>query len=347
MILKLFYDNLGIARATIQGKTDIYYSCIDLDNKVSWCTCPRWVYDNNRPCNHILELLSNIDRSKMTSKRDQLDFLGTGSKLIDNLLGGGIPYGTVTAVFGKPMSGKSMFSYQVGLANIAKTQTKTLYLETEGLRQADLLRILYKFKDRWGLTDKLVKDNFEYKSMIGDYQLKPIQKLFQVFGYIPELEMSKGGRYTPKFRKCTPSIKEDQWSKYGMIIVDSLTDPLKTSVGSQTANLPARATITERFFGAIHEITARHNIAVIVNHHASIDPVVFYTDHGRPWGGDPVMYNSKFGIEFVDSTAKIRTDTGWGITARRVKLIRRPDDVVTGELHPINLKKDWGFTEES
>ena len=347
MIRDILSDNDGIARALVSLGGEEYPVCIDLEEKRSWCTCPYWVY-NKTPCKHILELMNYIERDKMVNKRKTLDYLGTDCELLDELLGGGVPYGTVTTVFGQPMSGKSMFIYQVGLANIKESGKKTLYVDTEGLRPIDMYKVVYKFNQRFGVDGETIKKDFEFYPAVGDYQLQPIQKIFQIFGMMPTFAKSKGGRYTVTFDKCTPKIKEEDLSKYSMIIIDSLTAPLKTSVGSTTSNLPARAQLTERLFGLLHSVAIRHNISIILSHHASVDPMVLFgRDLGKPWGGDPILYNSKYAIEFIDSTSKIRTDTGWGVEARRAKLIRRPDDVADGELHPIRLKKDWGYTTKN
>ena len=73
----------------------------------------------------------------------------------------------------------------------------------------------------------------------------------------------------------------------------------------------------------------------------------FGRDLGKPYGGNPILYNSKYALEFIDATSKIKTETGFGEGARRVKLLRRPDEQYTGELKVVNLKKDFGFTDDS
>jgi RecA/RadA recombinase len=134
-----------------------------------------------------------------------------------------------------------------------------------------------------------------------------------------------------------------------MVIVDSITKPIKDSIGANTQNLPARAQLMERLFGKLFEIATRHDIAMIVTHHATVNPVTpFGRDFGKIWGGDSTMYNSKYAIEFIgDCPLKIRNETGWTVPeSRRVKLIRRPDAQADGELHPIRLKNDWGYVDK-
>jgi len=345
-IKELFYDNIGIARAVIESDSGAEY-CTSVDSELfrSWCSCPYYVF-NNSNCKHIIHLMNNLEYDKM-AKKDNLKFVATGSKTIDELLGGGIPYGIVTAIFGEPTSGKTMFGKQMGLVNIAETGKKTILIETEGLRDYDTKLLLYRFMNRWNLDKKTVDDNFIIKHTLGDVQLQSIQKLLQMFGYMATFDISKNGKYSVKFQNCTPSIKDKELEDTGMIVLDSLTKPIKDSVGSETQNLPARAQLTERLFGKLYHTAMIHNIAILVIHHASINPMMpFGRDLGKPYGGNPVLYNSKYAMEFIDAPNKVKNETGWGEEARRVKLLRRPDEPYTGELFPVRLKKDWGYCEE-
>ena len=346
-MIDLFYDNYGIARSIIEGDTnEEYCTSIDKELKRSWCSCPYFIF-NKSPCKHILYLLENIEKDKMVNKKDKLNFVSTGSTILDDLLGGGVPYGIVTSIFGEPMSGKSMFAFQMLLANVKYSDSKSLYIDTEGMRPQDFYSILDKFKDRWGLTDKDIKDKCEFISTLGDLTFTSVQKLFRMFGYVLTYDISKGGKYTPKFEFCKPTLKEEKWDEYSMVAIDSITKPLKDSIGANTQNLPARAQLVERLFGKLYDIATRHNLAIIINSHASIDPITpFGRDFGHMWGGDGLLYNSKYALEFIDANTKIKNATGWGIEARRVKLIRRPDEQSTGDVIPIRLKKDYGYCDE-
>ena len=347
IIQKLFYDHTGIARAVIMGDSGKEYNAsVDLELKRYWCSCDNHVYKKVL-CKHLNLLITNLELDKMVNKISTLDKLSTGSDTIDSLLGGGIPYGTVTTIFGEPKVGKSMLFYQGGVGNIKETGLKTLYIDTEGIRKQDFISIITKFNSRTNVTTKDLYEKYEYMTTLGDLKLKSIQKLFQLFGLMPMIEMSKGGRYTVQFEPCAPIIKEDQWKSYGMIQIDSMTAPLKMAIGSNTSNLPARAQLTERLFGLLIEVAMRHNIAVMINHHASVDPMnMFGRDFGRAWGGDPILYNSKYALLILDADHKTKTATGWGIETRRIMLIRRPDEQDTGEKYPVRLKKDFGYCDK-
>jgi len=348
MIIKsLQYDNLGIARAIIVGDSGKeYITCADSELCRSWCTCPSYIFSKEgKSCKHIIHLINNLEYDKMVKKK--LNFIATGCNKVDELLGGGVPYGIVTSIYGEPTAGKSLFGHQVGLANIAETGNNTILIETEGLRTYDVRAIQYKFMDRWGLDKKTVDDKYKVIHTMGDIQLKSYQKMFQLFGYIVTDEISKNGKYTLKFTNCTPKLKEKELEETSMIIIDSFTKPVKDSVGSNTQNLPSRAELMQRLYGKLYDIAARYNIAVVVNHHASINPVMpFGRDLGKPYGGNPVLYNSKYALEFIDAPKKLQTETGWGNETRRIKLLRRPDVPQDDQLYPVRLKKDFGFCDE-
>jgi len=344
-VLELYYDNIGIARGIVQGTSGIYCASIDSELHRAWCSCPFYVF-NNTPCKHIMSLLDKVDYDKMKKKED-IYFLETGSEIIDKMLGGGVPYSIVTAVFGEPTSGKSMFGHQCGLSNLAKTKKNTILIETEGLRPYDIRMIHYKFMDRWGLKKEDVDSRFLIKKTLGDLKLQSMQKLFQMFGYMVTFDISQKGKYSIMFNKCPATLTDKELENTSMIIIDSLTKPLKDSVGSETQNLPARAQMIERLFGKLYHFAQIYDIAIIVNHHASINPMMpFGRDLGKPYGGNPILYNSKYAMEFIDAPKKVQNETGWGLEARRVKLLRRPDEQTTGELIPVRLKKDYGYCDE-
>jgi RecA/RadA recombinase len=346
-IKELNYDNIGVARAVIVGDSgNEYCTSVDAEFLRSWCCCPAYVLRGGKTCKHIIFLMNNIEFEKMNKKTD-LNYIETECKVIDNMLGGGIPLGIVTAIFGEPTAGKTVFSKQVGLSSIAKTGKNTILIETEGLRDYDTKLLLYRFMSRYGLDKDTVDKKFIIKHTLGDMQLQSIQKLLQMFGYMVSFEVSKNGKYSIMIQNCVPTLTEKELKETSLIILDSLTKPVKDSVGSETQNLPARAQLIERLFGKLYHFAKIYDIGIIVIHHASVNPITpFGRDLGKPYGGDPILYNSKYALQFIDAPKRVKDETGFGEEARRIKLLRRPDEPYTGELVPVRLKKDWGFCDQ-
>jgi RecA/RadA recombinase len=279
--------------------------------------------------------------------------LPTGSKIIDGLLGGGVPFKLVTAIFSPPAIGKSWAGYQIGVNNIKITGKETLLIDTEGLTTTDLENILGKLRLRFDVSEKEVKNKFKMIKTYDDPNMMSIQKLLQMFGFMVLFELSERGKYKVTFQHCEATLNKKQLNDISFIILDSLTKPIKDSVGSESANLPARAQIVERLFGRLHHIAQVYNIAVIVLHHASCPPPVGrYAKAPYAYGGNPVYYNSKYILELFSGTneeKKIKCGENkkktWGLEARRIRLQRHPSKQPDGEKIPIRLQKDVGFVD--
>jgi RecA/RadA recombinase len=345
-IKSIFYGNDNIIHAIIVGDSGHeYVTSIDIDNNFTWCTCPWWVLNKSiTTCKHVLLLLENIDYSKMKTAKKFKNFM-SGCTTIDTLMGNGFPLGSVTAVFGEPGSGKTILTAQLSLSCIKNLNKDVIILETEGNRYQDFRKLLVKFKDRWEIAEEDIDKHIQFHTVLGDYQSQAIVTLLRMVGYEAEVDKSKkGDKYTVTFKEIKPGLKEENLKNVGIIIIDSLTKPLKASIGHKTQNLPARADLSARFFDKLYQIAHKYGAAIIINHHASIDPMKWGRDFGKIYGGDEVLYNSKYVIELVDSDMAARAK--YGETARRVMLIKHPFNSNVGELHPINLKKDWGFTDE-
>ena len=360
MILKeISYDLSGICRAIIEGDKGIeYVTNVSIEGNsydTAWCTCSAFVFSKTEmPCKHINFLVSRLDRSKMVDKKKELSRIPTGSKIIDDLLGGGAPMKLITTLFGEPMSGKTLLGYQIGINNIKLNDKETLLIDTEGVLEEDLNSLLYKFGNRVGVDKELIADKFRMVKTYNDKQVQSIQKLMMMFGYMPKMELSEGGKYKLIFNTCKETLTEKELENISCIIVDSLTKPVKDSVGSETANLPARAQIVERLFGKFYQVAELHNIAIVVLHHASINPAPHHPgqDPGHVYGGNPIYYNSKYILQILRGTAKEKElscgedkNEIWGQGARRVQLIRRPNEQATGLKIPVRIRKDWGFTD--
>ena len=239
-----------------------------------------------------------------------------------------------------------MFCYQAAVANLKGTKFKTLYIDTEGIREKDIRRLLYKFGARFGVTKDDIDRRIVIKTTLGDTQLKSIQKLLQMFGVIVTFTQSAGGKITPIFQQCTPTIKPEALKDFSMLIVDSLTKPIKDGITATTSNLPTRSQVQERVFGELSQLATKENMAILVNHHVSTNPVMpFGVDFGKPVGGDSIMYNTKYTLEFWDATNKIKKDSGFGLEARRVRLFRHPIKQIDGEWKIVRLAKDFGYTD--
>ena len=281
-------------------------------------------------------------------KENKWKYLKSGCNTVDTILGGGFRYGTVTAVTSEPNIGKTKLSLQLALANVASTGKKSMIIDTEGEDRDDIMEILKRFGKRYNLSEDEIKKKITIVNCQGDIQEPSLIKLMKLFGYKLKLELSeKGGKYSVSFQNVKPEIDQYKPSDYSFIVIDSLSSPLKETIGTETQNLPARASIVQRLFGKLYQYAKTHNICFVVNHHTSRNPITpFGRDFGKVFGGDPVLYNSKYILQIIDSTSKIKKTKfqGFEDEARRVRLLRHPY-IKSDKLYDIRLKEDYGFVD--
>jgi circadian clock protein KaiC len=73
-----------------------------------------------------------------------LERLGTGSPALDEILGGGLPAGSVTVVMGEPGSGKTVFTLQM-MFHLARQGRKCLYFTTLSEPALKVIRYMQQF----------------------------------------------------------------------------------------------------------------------------------------------------------------------------------------------------------
>lgn len=347
IIENISYDNDGIVRVEVLSDSRRHYIVsIDVDTLKTLCDCPVNVY-KKEICKHIKFVLENIDLSCI-KRLENMDVLKSGCNTIDNLLGGGFPYGMVVSVTAEPNIGKTKLGLQLAVANIKYKKKHSIIIETEGESIDDQTILLKRFANRYGVTEDELKQHIKFYQTIGDVKEYGIQKLMKLFGYELKLDMSKGGKFSTDFSQTKIGIPEDVLKSSSFILLDSITTPLKESIGSETQNLPARASIVQRLYGRLYQLAKTYNLLIVVTHHTSVNPVMpFGRDLGKIYGGQPVLYNSKYAIQLVNSTSELKKAyySGFEDEARRVRLIRHPYIVADGNLHNIRLKKDYGFCD--
>lgn len=364
--MKLLDYELGLdntLRALIEGESNnVYTTNINFKTSTTWCSCPSWVF--NKDCKHIKFLFDNIDLKDIKmgiieNEEKDLGSLKSGCETVDALLDDGFPIGIVSTIFGKPKLGKSRLSTQVALATM-KEGYNVLVIETEGYRRKDYLRILTSMKDRFDLTEDEINKKLKYVSLIGANKEAPIKKLCKILGMDllikrSEIKTTKAGKvisggkmqiYTPN-SKDYKGIDDSDMKGVKLIILDSISHPIKALIGSKTENLPERATLFDRIFGKLYHYANKYEAAVIVIQHASVNPITIgYTDHGKQWGGDSPYYNSKYGIQLHKPDKTAREKFG-GEEARRVRAYIHPFIKTPTELYPVALRDNWGFDDNA
>jgi len=344
----IIYGSCNLAKGIVESDSgNEYVVSVDGDTTDTWCTCPRYIFSRGKfTCKHQLFLLDNLEWKEMVSKK--FKNFPCGCMTIDSVMGNGFPQGSTVALFAESGRGKTLLSAQLALSCIKDLQQDVIILETEGNREQDFLELIGKFRPRWELTEKEVKDKLHFYPIIGSFseKTKAMVELLKMVGFEANIDQSKkGDKYSITFKECKPKLKIGDLEKAGLLIIDSLTEPLKATIGHKSQNLPARSELIARLFYKLITIARDYQICVIINHHASINPLqLFGRDFGKPYGGDEVLYNSKYILAIIDSDMSARAK--YGKTARRIMLFKHPYNPVTGDLLPVNLKADYGYCDE-
>jgi len=276
-------------------------------------------------------------------------------KTLEALMVGGIHTGAPTLVFGIPNLGKTWLCYQAACACTRDPKygglgRPALYLDTEQFFRPDVHDRFYDmFKKKW--TDLPPKEKIDMR------RTENIFKLFEYFGmelvikqeearntaiiHFPterqkklaetavkkgakDVEAVKGTFQAGNWLENSPLWKDFKEKNYGIMIIDSITIPIKSVLPSTTQNLPARTTVLTALLGTLYDIAIAFDCAIIVTDHITRNPID-PRSMGEPWGGANVMYyiKNQYGL-FPPTKDLIDKYIPDGLRVRRVERHRMP-----------------------
>jgi len=194
----------------------------------------------------------------------------TGSRNLDDLLGGGIETKTITEFFGEFGSGKTQICHQLavnvqlpedkgGLSSEGKV-AKAVYIDTEGTFRWERIENMSK---RWGLDPDEVMSNIYYiRAINSDHQMAIVDELFNI---------------VPK-------------ENIRLVIVDSVTSHFRAEYPGRE-NLAARQQKLNRHLHQLSRLAEIYDVAVIITNQVMAKPDVFYGDPTQAVGGH-VLYHA-------------------------------------------------------
>ncbi|OCF45599.1 meiotic recombinase Dmc1 [Kwoniella heveanensis CBS 569] len=102
--------------------------------------------------------------TEIAGRRQNVQFISTGSKSVDAMLGGGIPTQSITEVYGEFRTGKTQLCHTLCVStqlpedneNFAAAAGKVAYIDTEGTFRPDRVRAI---ADRFGVDSAEALDN--------------------------------------------------------------------------------------------------------------------------------------------------------------------------------------------
>ena len=207
---------------------------------------------------------------EVKKERMQTRKITTGSRNLDDLLGGGIETKTITEFFGEFGSGKTQICHQLavnvqlpqekgGLSSDGKA-AKAVYIDTEGTFRWERIENMAK---RWGLDPDEVMSNIYYiRAINSDHQMLIVDELFNL---------------VPK-------------ENIRLVIVDSVTSHFRAEYPGRE-NLAARQQKLNRHLHQLSRLSEIYDLAVIITNQVMAKPDVFYGDPTQPVGGH-VLYHA-------------------------------------------------------
>ncbi|KAI8079634.1 DNA repair protein RAD51 [Gilbertella persicaria] len=198
------------------------------------------------------------------TRRSELIYITSGSKDLDQLLGGGIETGSITELFGEFRCGKTQLchtlavSCQLALEN-GGAEGKCLYIDTEGtFRPSRILSIASRF----GLDTETCLNNIAYaRAYNTDHQ-------------------------TSLLAQACAMMAE---TRFALLIVDSAISLYRTDFPGR-GELSARQMHLARFLRNLQRIADEFGVAVVITNQmlATVDSGanMFNTDPKKPTGGN-------------------------------------------------------------
>ncbi len=194
----------------------------------------------------------------------------TGSRNLDDLLGGGIETKTITEFFGEFGSGKTQISHQLAV-NVQLPEdkggltsgdrvAKAVYIDTEGTFRWERIENMAK---RWGLDPDEVMSNIYYiRAINSDHQMAIVDELFNI---VPRENIR-------------------------LVVVDSVTSHFRAEYPGRE-NLAARQQKLNRHLHQLSRLAEVYDVAVIITNQVMAKPDVFYGDPTQAVGGH-VLYHA-------------------------------------------------------
>jgi DNA repair protein RadA len=216
--------------------------------------------------------LGFTDGVEYAKRRSNVSYITTGSKNVDELLGGkGVESRAIIEAFGAYGSGKT----QLGLTLAVNTQLpvenggasgKTVFIDTEGTFRPTRIRQIAE-----GLgadPEKVLRNIMVARAFNSDHQMLLLEKVS---------EMVKGGE----------PIK--------LVIIDSLTAHFRAEYAGR-GQLADRQQKLNRYMHDLMKLAEAHNLAVYVTNQVMANPAQMFGDPTTAIGGNIVGHASTYRI---------------------------------------------------
>ncbi|MCK4327131.1 MAG: DNA repair and recombination protein RadA [Candidatus Diapherotrites archaeon] len=218
--------------------------------------------------------------NQLMEKRASVGRITTGSKALDELLGGGIETRSISEFYGRFGSAKTQVALQVCInAQLPVEQGGlgggALYIDTEGAFRPERVR---QMAEAAGLD-----------------QTEALEKIFIARAFNSDHQMLLA-------EKASDMIEENDIK---LVVVDSLTSAFRAEyVGRGT--LAGRQQKLNRHLHALQRLADLNNLAIIVTNQVMANPGLLFGDPTTPIGGHIVGHQSTYRVYLRNSQGEKR-----------------------------------------
>ena len=202
--------------------------------------------------------------AEVMQKREEVGKIGTGSKSLDQLLGGGVETQTITEFYGAFASGKSQIAFQLAV-NVQLSREKgglngaCLFIDTEATFRPERIREIAETR---GLDPKKVLQNIHVgRAFNSDHQIVLAEKSKDI-------------------------IKE---KNIKLIVVDSLTAHFRADYTGRGELAPRQQKLNRHIHG-LQRLADIYNLAVVVTNQVMANPAMMFGDPTTAIGGHIVAH---------------------------------------------------------
>jgi DNA repair protein RadA len=209
---------------------------------------------------------------KILERRKIIGKLTTGSKELDNLIGGGVETQAITEAFGKFSSGKSQLGFQLSV-NVQLPKEKgglegsCLFIDAESTFRPERVKQIAELRGLNG--DDILKNIHVARAVNTDHQMILVDKADEVV----------------------------EKNNIKLIVVDSLTSLFRTDFVGRGA-LSERQQKLNKHVHALQKLADRYNIAVYVTNQVMDNPAILFGDPTTPIGGHVLAHAAVYRLYF-------------------------------------------------
>ncbi len=202
---------------------------------------------------------------ELKQERMSVRKITTGSKNLDELLGGGVETKTLTEFFGEFGSGKTQLCHQLAVnvqlpEDQGGLEAKAVYIDTEGTFRWERIEQMARGV---GLDpDKVMENIYWIRAINSHHQMAIVDQLFDMLRH--------------------ENIK--------LVIVDSVTGHFRAEFPGRE-NLAMRQQLLNKHLHQLARLAEIYNVAVVITNQVMARPDVFYGDPTQAVGGH-VLYHA-------------------------------------------------------